>query len=185
LEVDLRNVTQDSQTQLVEAAVAGDIGSFGELAGQFYPAMVAIGYSILADNQLAEDAAQEALARALANLRNLKNRKKFAPWLAAICRNVAKDMVAARARQIGTDDLSQEAENRSADDNIHAVRLAVDKLPASAKEIIILRYYDGLSYEEISAVLGVSRPAINGRLTRAKRKLARRLQQNGVWGSRL
>jgi RNA polymerase sigma-70 factor (ECF subfamily) len=170
-------VTGKQERKLVEAALGGDIDSFGQLARRYYAPTVAIGYSVLRDHQLAEDAAQEALARALGNIRGLKNRSKFAPWLAAICRNVAKDMVAARDRQIDSDDFSQAGQSETDDENIHAVRRAIEQLPVSAKELIILRYYDGLSYEEIACILGISKASINGRLTRAKRKLANYLQR--------
>ncbi len=49
------------------------------------------------------------------------------------------------------------------------------------REVVILRYYNNCSYEQISAVLGLSKMMINGRLTRAKRKLARYLRRRGVW----
>ena len=128
LEVNLSRVKENLETKLVEAAVGGDIDSFGELCRQYYASMVAIGYSVLGDHQLAEDAAQEAFARALGNLRALKNKTKFAPWLAAICRNVAKDMVATKARQINTEDFSQTPDNDNRDDRVKVVRQAtVDK----------------------------------------------------------
>ncbi|MHC4475633.1 MAG: RNA polymerase sigma factor [Planctomycetota bacterium] len=171
-------MTEKQETELVEAAVGGDIESFGELARQYYASMVAIGYSILADHGLAEDAAQEAFARALGGIRGLKNKSKFAPWLAGICRNVAKDMIAAKARQASSEDISQASDSNDQDDSIQAVRRAIEQLPISARELIVLRYYDGLSYVEISSVLGISRASINGRLTRAKRKMANWLQRN-------
>jgi len=170
--------TEKLKTELVEAAVAGDIDSFGELARRYYPSMVAIAYSVLADHGLAEDAAQEAFAEALGSIKALKDKGKFAPWLASICRNVAKDIVASRAKQINAEDVSQAAESDSSDESIRAVRRAIEQLPVSARELIVLRYYDGLSYEEISSVLGISRASINGRLTRAKRKMANWLQRN-------
>lgn len=179
LEVNLSRVRENLQAKLVEAAVGGDIDSFGELCRQYYASMVAIGYSVLADHQLAEDAAQEAFARALSNLRALKNKKKFAPWLAAICRNVAKDMVATKARQINTEDFSGIAENDNRDDRVQSVRQAIEQLSVSAKELVVLRYYNGLSYEQIGSVLGISKATINGRLTRAKRKMAKYLRRNG------
>jgi RNA polymerase sigma-70 factor (ECF subfamily) len=172
-------VTDESETNLVEAAFDGDIESFGELCQRYYPAMVAVGYSILGDHQLAEDATQESFARALINLKNLRNKRKFVQWLAAICRNVAKDMVENKARQISTDDFSQTACNNDHDDSKRLIRRAIEKLPASAKELIVLRYYNGLSYEEIGSVLGISGPTINGRLKRAKRKMSYYLKHNG------
>lgn len=169
----------ETEIKLVEAAFDGDIKSFGKLCQRYYPAMVAVGYSILGDHQLAEDAAQESFARALISLRKLKNQTRFAPWLAAICKNVAKDMVANKARQISTYDLSQAAQNNNHDENGRLIHRAIEQLPVSAKELIVLRYYNGLSYGEIGSVLGISKATINGRLTRAKQKMAKYLNHNG------
>jgi RNA polymerase sigma-70 factor (ECF subfamily) len=172
-------VPDKSETRLVKAAVGGDIESFGKLCRQYYAVMVAIGYSVLADHQLAEDAAQESFARALVNLRRLKDETRFAPWLASICRNVSKDMVATKARQISTGDFSQASRNDNNEEDAAVIQRAIEQLPASARELVVLRYYNNLSYEEISSVLGISRATINGRLTRAKRKMAKYLKRNG------
>ncbi len=178
-------MTEKLQTELVEAAVAGSIDSFGQLARRYYAPMVAIAYAVLADHQLAEDAAQEAFARALTSLSKLRKPDKFAPWLAQICRNVARDMVTAKARPINPRDLSGDLDTNRPDDDVEAVRRSIEQLPFSAREVIVLRYYNGLSYEEISSVLGISKPTINGRLTRAKRKMARYLKRNGFPENRL
>ena len=173
------------EINLIEAATSGDIESFGELCRRYYAAMAAIAYAVLSDHQLAEDAAQESFARALVRIKSLKERAKFAPWLAAICRNVAKDMVATKAKQISTEDFSQVAQSNNDDENSRAIRRAIEQLPESAKDLVVLRYYDGLSYEQISSVLGISKASINGRLTRAKRKMADYLKRNGFPENRL
>ena len=171
--------------ELVEAVVGGDLESYGELCRRHYAAMVAIAYAVLSDHQLAEDAAQESFARALVRVRSLKDRAKFAPWLAAICRNVAKDMAATRARQTSTEDISQVAQRNSDDESSKQVRQAIERLPARTKELIVLRYYDNLSYERMASVLGISPAAINGKLARAKRKMANYLRKNGFPENRL
>ncbi|TKJ39526.1 MAG: hypothetical protein CEE38_02015 [Planctomycetes bacterium B3_Pla] len=175
----------DPERQLVDAAIDGDLESFGELCQRYYSLMVAIAYSVVSDHQLAEDAAQESFARALVNLRKLKNAARFAPWLAAICRNAAKDMVAVKARWINAADLSQAARDNNDGENNDAIRRAIEQLPDAAKELIVLRYYSNLSYEQITSILGISPAAINGRLTRAKRKMAKYLKQNGFPESKL
>ena len=179
------HVQNDREREWVEAAVGGDLESFGELCRRHYAAMVAVAYAVLSDHQLAEDAAQESFARALVRVRSLKDRAKFAPWLAAICRNVAKDMVAAKVRQISTEDLSQVAQQKNDDESSRLIRRAIERLPAPARELIVLRYYNNLSYEQIVSVLGISIAAINGRLSRAKRKMARYLKRNGFPESQL
>jgi len=85
-------VTEKPDFELVEAAVNGDVDGFTVLCGRYYPAMVAIAHSVLGDKHLAEDAAQDALAKACRKLGQLRNKDRFAGWLAAICRNVAMDM---------------------------------------------------------------------------------------------
>lgn len=175
----------DLEKELVEAAIGNDLESFGKLCKRYYTAMVAVAYAVLSDHQLAEDAAQESFARALIRVRSLKDRAKFAPWLAAICRNVAKDMAAARARLTSTEDLSQIGQQNYDDEINRQVRHAIERLPARMKELIVLRYYDNLSYERMASVLGISPAAINGRLARAKRKMTAYLRKNGFPENRL
>jgi len=177
-----KSVAQKPDTVLVKAAINGNADSFTELCRRYYPAMVAIAHSILGDKHLAEDAAQQAFAKAALKLPQLKKESRFAGWLAVICRNVAKDMarnVGAGLRVCPTDDLSTIAAESRDDDTTETVREAISKLSASARELIFLRYYDGMSYEQISAVLDISQQAINGRLRRAKKKMADYLRHNG------
>ena len=171
------------ETDLIEAASSGDIESFGELCGRYYSAMAAIAYSILGDHQLAEDSAQETFARALVNIKKLKNQEKFAQWLASICRNVAKDMLSERSKTSKNETFSRTKQETN--ESHVQINSAIENLPTSMKELVVLRYYDGLSYEKISNVLGISKASINGRLTRAKRKMASYLRKNGFPENRL
>lgn len=172
-------MTDDFEIKLVESALNGSVDSFGELCTRYYNSMVAIAYSVLTDHHLAQDAAQETFTRALQNLEKLKRKKKFAFWLAGICRNVALDMAKAKSRHVNIQDDSQLPDSRTKNFDAQAVRLAIDRLSPSEKELIVLRYYNRLSHEQMSAVLGLSKPAINNRLSRARRKLADYLQRNG------
>ena len=170
---------QEPDTTLVEAAIDGDAESFTELCRRYYPAMVAIAHSVLGDRHLAEDAAQEAFAKAAVSLPWLRRKNKFAGWLAAICRNAARNMARRTDDLHSIDELSTASYKSDRNDDAEVVRQAIGRLSASARELVFLRYYDGLSYEQISAMLGLSQQAINGRLRRAKKKMAGYLQRNG------
>jgi RNA polymerase sigma-70 factor (ECF subfamily) len=172
-------MVQKPDTTLVEAAIKGDPESFTELCRRYYPAMVAIAHSQLGDRHLAEDAAQEAFAKAAVNLPQLRQTNKFAGWLATICRNEARDMARRQNGLQTTDEFSTIATKSQRDDSGDVVRQALKELTEPARELVFLRYYDGLSYEQISKVLGISEQAINGRLRRAKRKMADYLRRNG------
>jgi RNA polymerase sigma-70 factor (ECF subfamily) len=166
-------------SELVEAAVNGDADSFTQLCRRYYPAMVAIAHSLLGDRHLAEDAAQQAFANAVRRLPQLRRKKRVAAWLAAICRNAANDMAHDKPREHSSEHVSQIPAESPDGETAEAVRKAIAALSPSAREVIFLRYYDGMSYEKISAVLGISQQAINGRLRRAKKRIAEYLGRNG------
>lgn len=169
-----------SEEFLVEAAQNGHLDSFAALYGRYYSCMVALAYSVLGDIHLAEDAAQETFAIACRSLPNLKSKDKFAAWLAGICRNVARQMGRTKGKLTALNELTP-AENEK-DDRRDVIRRAVWQLRAFYKEPIVLRYYDNLPYDKIASMLGISPQAVHGRLTRAKRKIAKYLKRNGFTG---
>ncbi|MHC4648145.1 MAG: RNA polymerase sigma factor [Planctomycetota bacterium] len=172
-------MTDKLEIELVESALTGSIDSFGELCTRYYNSMVAIAYSVLADHHLARDAAQETFARALQNLEKLKRKQSFAVWLAGICRNVALDMAKAKSRHVNIEDHAHLHDTATENFDPHPVRQAIERLSPSERELIVLRYYNKLSHQQMSAVLGLTKPAINNRLSRARRKIAEYLQRNG------
>jgi RNA polymerase sigma-70 factor (ECF subfamily) len=172
-------VQQEPDLTLIEQACNGDTDSFTELCRRYYPAMVAIAHSIIGDRHLAEDAAQQTFAKAVRKMSNLKSKNKFAAWLAAICRNAALDLTNKKERFQSVEDLSMIAAESKENDLSEAVKEALNKLTASAREVIFLRYYDGMTYEQISSVLGISEQATTGRLRRAKKKMANLLRRSG------
>jgi RNA polymerase sigma-70 factor (ECF subfamily) len=172
-------VTQESEQTLLESALNGSIDSFGQLYGSYYNAMRAIAYAVLTDHHLAEDAAQETFTRALQSLERLKHKEKFGVWLGAICRNVARDMVKAQLKRSNLEGKTQQQRSSSEGSDSIAMSKAINKLSPARKELIVLRYYNQLSYEQMSAVLGLSKAAINNRLVRARKKLAHYLRRDG------
>ena len=172
-------VTKALEAELLDLVLSGDIGSFGKLCDIYYNSIVAIAYSVLTDHHLAEDAAQETFLRALKNLKKLKSKEKFSSWLARICRNVAKDMVKKKLRGIDTENLLPLTDGDNDEQENQAVKQAIGRLSFSERELIVLRYYNDMSHEQMSSVLGLSKAAINNRLVRSRKKIAKHLQNNG------
>lgn len=173
----------NSETQLVEAAQNGQLESFGALYQRYHSSMVALAYSMLADGDLAEDAAQEVFAIACRDLMTLKSKERFAAWLAGICRNISRQMLRAKAtRPAALAGDCATPDDADSEDRREMIRRAVWTLRQSEREIVVLRYFDGFSQARISEVLGLSPQAVNGRLVRAKRKIAKYLKRNGLTG---
>ena len=178
-------MSKEPDSALVEAAVNGDGDSFTELCARYYPAMVAIAHSIVGDRHLAEDTAQQAFAKAAVKLPQLTKRGRFGGWVATICRNAAKDMARSVRPVRSIEEFSAAATESDENTASEAVKEALAGLSQSGREVIYLRFYDSMSYEQISAILGVSEQAINGRLRRAKRRLAEHLRREGFGEVRL
>ncbi|MBN1124789.1 MAG: RNA polymerase sigma factor [Sedimentisphaerales bacterium] len=166
--------------QLIDATLRGDIDSFGTLARRYYSAITAIAYSRLNDRHLAEDAAQEALSKALVNLVKLRQKDRFAYWLGRITRNVADDIARRRSLSVDPNEIAAFSQTNKDHSEINEnVRQAIRHLNPAYRELVILRYFDSCSYEEIGAVLGLTPAAINGKLTRAKQKIAEYMKRQG------
>lgn len=168
--------------RLVDGALRGNVDSFMELCRRHYPALVAVAHAVLHDGHLAEDAAQESLAKACRSLPNLTKPACFASWVTTICRNQALDLArrSDRVESLGERDIAAEAVEPESDSE--AVRGAIAELPQEGREAVYLRYYAGLSYEQMCAVLGVSPQAVNGRLRRARQAIREYLERKADIG---
>ena len=165
---------------LVQQALQADPESFGELCRRYYRSLVAVADSVLLDHHLAEDAAQETLAAACRQLPRLKKPERFGPWIVAICRNVAKDMLRERQRQRKPVEACQGCESGCEGDDQKAVMAeALQQLPQHLREVIFLRFYNEMSYRQMAKVLGATEQVIDGRIRRAKKKMAVYLRRVG------
>ena len=164
-----------NEAALVAAAQGGCLDSFGALYQRYHNPIVALAYAQLGDRHAAEDAAQEVFAVACRDLATLRDRARFGAWLGGICRNVTRQIIRTRNRPAPAPDEGPAEDSERSE----AVRRAVWKLEPGQRELIVMRYFDGFSQARISEVLDISPSAVNGRLVRAKRKVAELLKRDG------
>jgi RNA polymerase sigma-70 factor, ECF subfamily len=168
---------------LVRRALEADAEAFGRLCRRYYPPLVAMADAILQDHHLAEDAAQEALAHACRQLPGLKKPELFGPWVGAICRNVAKDMLRKRQRQATVPEASDplQAGPDSSEGQTELLAEALRHLAPPLREVVYMRFYNDMSYQQMARVLGRTPQSIDGRLRRAKKEIAAYLARRGFW----
>mgnify|MGYP002654895961 CR=1 FL=1 len=168
----MHNQDRCTDAELVEAACNGDVESFRCLYDRHYRLAIGIALSRLRDRHLAEDVAQEAFAIACRKLHTLSRANRFPEWFGTICRRTASKM---SSRQVHIEPLQEQSiTDSSCDTDISKneyVRDAMEKLPLSARELLTLHYFSGLSHKEIALVLGISSQAVHGRLQRARKML--------------
>lgn len=124
----------------------------------------------------AEDAAQEVALRLYRAVAQFEGRSSLRTWLSTIIRNECINLIRKRQRALLTDHMQalialHEGDRRnpraSADVPLAAVRVTLDRLPAQAREVLLLRFFSELGLDDIAAVLGISLSATKMRLYRA------------------
>ena len=133
----------------------------------------------LHDEKLAEDAVQETFLKAYHSLADFRGEASEKTWLTRIAVNACKDMLRSSwfrhvDRRVTPDMLPDQANTR--DPQNSELVAAVMNLPRKMREVIILYYYQGMDAQEIADLLGISQPAVSGRLKRAREKLRRALE---------
>jgi RNA polymerase sigma factor (sigma-70 family) len=175
-----------TDTALVTASLAGDHAAFGELVDRHAPRLSALAGRLLGDAVEAEDLTQETLLQAYLGLDRLREPERFASWIYGIALNLAKmrlrsrrngalpEVDATRLAALVAADPSP-AEVVEARELWSLVESALQVLPAEQRRAVLLHYVDGLSCEEIAALLGEPAGTVRVRLHRARVRLRERL----------
>jgi RNA polymerase sigma factor (sigma-70 family) len=181
---------QDRRTDiaLVAASLAGDHAAFGELADRHGPQLTALAGRLLGDAVEAEDLTQETLLQAYLGLDRLRDPERFSSWVYGIALNLAKMRLRSRRNGalpvLGIDATRlaalvaadpSPAEVVEARELWSLVASALDVLPVEQRRAVLLHYLDGLSCEEIAALLGEPAGTVRVRLHRARARLRERL----------
>ena len=126
----------------------------------------------LGDERDARDALQETLLAAWQSLPRLREKDRPWAWLAGIAAHKASDSTRRRSRSIAPTRLDEAYEGDDAAD----VLAALERLPAAAREVLLLRYFLRLSEVEVADALGVRVGTVKSRAARARRRLIEELQ---------
>lgn len=168
-------------TTLVEKVKEGDIDAFSILYQFFYPKIKGICIKILKeDKDVVDDLVQDAFILALTSIKNLKNSKRFSQWLTSITTNLALKYQEKnnKTQYISLNTLGEKAvedneEETLPESTITYDRLmsAIEELPEGYKKIFKMYVLDGMSHQEIAAILNIAPHTSSSQLTRAKTML--------------
>jgi RNA polymerase sigma-70 factor (ECF subfamily) len=121
-------------------------------------------YSVTGRSDLADDAAQDAFVNAIRSLARFDRSRPFAPWIAKIAVNRARDLLRAeRRRNLASLDETTEAPVRAQVTNLLA---AVAALPRDQREVVVLHHVLGFTLGEVAEIVGAPAGTVSSRLGR-------------------
>jgi RNA polymerase sigma-70 factor (ECF subfamily) len=178
---------------LVALARAGDQEAFGQLVTRHERAMFAVARSYFASEADVEDAVQEAFVRAFEALGQLRSGDRFAGWLARITVNTCLYTLRARTDKVSLADFASTVQLHprlgqqqftpgmlaSKHERSDLVKAAIGRLPEDQRIILMLRFGEEMTYEQVADYLDVPTTTVQGRLHRAKEALKKTLKTLG------
>jgi len=175
-------VALDDATLVVRAR-EGDISAFEALVVRYRVPVYRIALRIHADSDSAADTAQEAFITAWRLLHQIRAEQAFAAWLYRITATRALSAIRNPRQQVPLEQTAA-APDRSpgpeehalADGLATALKCALNRLTPEQRACWILREMEGMSYEEVAAILHTTPGAVRGRLHRARPQLAEELK---------
>ena len=132
--------------------------------------MYRLSYSILKNEEDAQDAVQEAIYNAYKNLETLKNKRKFKSWIYKIVTNTSFEILRNKKNYIDIEQENIAAEKIDIDTNLTLWK-AVQGLEQPYRTTITLFYYEDMSIKEISEITGSKVDAIKKQLSRGRDKI--------------
>lgn len=189
------NAAESSDQQLVARVRAGDKNAFNFLVLRYQNRVAALIARFVKDQQEVEDVSQEAFIKAYRALHLFRGDSAFYTWLYRIAVNTAKNHLVSKGRRPPTSDLdAEEAElvdigtplrdSESPEGSLATAELkialerAIEELPEDLRTAFTLREFSGLSYEDITEVMGCPVGTVRSRIFRAREAIDRVIKQH-------
>jgi len=199
MDAEISTIASCTDDELVRRAQANDDVAFAELMRRTAPTSLKLAVSILRDRQEAEDQVQNSYMNAWRHVGQFHRESKFSTWISRIVVNqclmqlrklrylnavsMAEDGPDGEAREIQVTDQRQTPEDALAGKELTQVlKKEIRRLPPLLRTVLLLRYVDELSTEEVAARLGLTPSAVKSRLLRARAELKARLAKYGSRG---
>ncbi len=177
----------------IKQVLKGDQNAFGEIVEIYKDKVFQLCFRMLGNRHEAEDIAQEAFLRAYVNIQSFNIDLKFSTWLYRIATNLCIDRIRKKkpdyfldAEVAGTDGLTMysqiAADTRLPEEDVESLELQetiqneISKLPEKYRSVIVLKYIEELSLNEISEIMDLPLGTVKTRIHRGREALRKQLR---------
>ena len=178
------------ETLLIERVLAGDMSAARQLYDAHIGAVHRLAMRMTGDEELAQDAAQDAFVRAFKSLRSFRSEAAFGTWIHRIAMSAILNAIRGRkrwdSRRADLEQADHVVSHRQVAEPDLRTRLyaAIDALPEIYRSVFVLHDVEGHNHEEIGVLLGIPSGTSKARLSGARSKLRDALREfEGEWAS--
>jgi RNA polymerase sigma-70 factor (ECF subfamily) len=180
--------TAVEDNDLIAAVQSGDKTAMKTLVEKYKRKAYYLALGMVGNSDEAYDISQEAFIRVFRSARRFDLKQRFFPWFYSIIANLCKDCLSHREKRESKEvDISENefllVDERNPEtemireEEVRSVRMALLKLSFEDREIIVLKHFRDMSYDEISALLKIPKGTVMSRLYYARKKLAKSLNE--------
>jgi RNA polymerase sigma-70 factor (ECF subfamily) len=176
-------VGAEDEDGLIGRCLAGDKSAFEPLVERYHRPLYRVAARLLGDRDEARDVTQTAFLKAYQALATCDRQRRFFSWIYRIVINECLNTLRARRPTQGLHDgmaAASEADPVAVGETRQRVRKALLRLPAEQRDVIVLRHFAELRYEQIAAALGIPEKTVKSRLFSARQRLCELLAAERV-----
>lgn len=173
----------NTDQSIIDAILNGDTKSYTTLVNRYKDLVFTLALRMLKNREEAEEVAQDAFIKAFKSLERFKGDSKFSTWIYKITYNTCLDKLKKNKKHFNDrpidayteyklETIDNALEHMIAEEKTALIRRCVNKLSSENSYLITLYYFDELSLDEISAIIGIKANAVKVKLFRARKKLA-------------
>jgi RNA polymerase sigma-70 factor (ECF subfamily) len=173
------------EDELVRRSLSGDTRAYGALMGCYERVLYNVALRMVNDREDAKDLTQTVFIKAYEHLASFDRGRKFFSWIYRIMMNESLNFLQRRRRSEPLDE-GMASRDRGPDHEAEEHEVggileeAIAELKPEYRQVIVLRHFAQLSYEEMSGALEVPEKTVKSRLFTARRLLGELLERRGV-----
>jgi len=183
-------VQDKTDEEIVTLVQNGSTDFFGELVDRYEKKLQRYARRFLFQQDDVDDLVQEVFLKAFSNLQGFNTQLSFSSWIYRIAHNTFINKIKKREHEpmlvfdadtiFGAIKSEEKTDTETLnDENKEFVEMSLDKLPPKYREVVVLLFFEEMSYKEISDILKIPTSTVGVRISRAKKQLRKILEAEG------
>ncbi|MCT4604564.1 MAG: RNA polymerase sigma factor [Marinisporobacter sp.] len=174
---------------LIENILKGHVNDYEKIVDKYSRKVHGYIFKLVRNEHIAEELAQETFIKTYRHLDRFDTKKSFSVWILKIARNTALDYFKSKKR-CSAYELKEELDFKDEDsilqnpanaverkERLNLINEIINNLPKKYRELIVLKYFEELNYNEIALRLDISTDKVKWRLYQARKKMVKEYEK--------